>query len=133
MAAIADNALRPVLRVLVALLHIATAGKMGNATSAASTRSATGTEATAALVLKLARRRLAEVILLRGATVIATSNASTRSAIGMVATAEHVLRIVRRVLVTRRIGATVNATTAASTRAATGITATAALVLTVVL
>ena len=106
MAATAALVLMPVLRVTVE--GIGLRGATVDATSLASSKSATGMAAIAGIVLRLALR--ARVTTLLGATVRATSAASQRTATGMVGTAAIVLKLVLRVLVLQVIGAMVHVT-----------------------
>ena len=103
------------------------------ATQAVSTRSATGTAAIVAIVLKRVLRVLVVRALIHIATAIvmgsATWAASPRTATGMTAIAAIVLRLVLRLRVAITTGATVNATSAASPRSATGTTEIAAIFL----
>ena len=92
------------------------------ATSAASTRSATGTTVNVAIVLTPVFRLLAVVLF--GATVSAALAASPKSATGMAAIAAVVLKLVLRVLAIQMIGATAAATPPVSTRSAIGMAAT---------
>lgn len=98
MAAIVELVLRLAPQVPVVLVLMAAVGATEIAISAASTRSATGMAATAAIVLRLVRRVIVVPVRRRmamvGPTEIATPAASTRRAIGMAAIAAIFLRLV---------------------------------------
>jgi hypothetical protein len=111
---------------------MAMVGATGIATPAASTKSATGITAIAAIFLKLATQaRVLQLMIMP--IIAATLVVSVRRAIGTAAIAAIVLTLVRRVLATVLRGATVIATLVVSTKSATGMAATAAIALTRVL
>ena len=133
MAATAAIVLKLALRVPVVqvLLLMAAVGVTEIATSAASTQSAIGITATAAIVRKAARRLPVDLPL--WATVLARLVALPRTAASIMAIAAIVLKLVRRVLAVLALlhGATVSAmetaTANVSMRTATGMVATAAI------